>query len=103
MIDSSETVFPGGGPGAAAGTGPAATRPGRILSGAAGVPRRHWLLALLLAAGLALRALAQIGYQPALLFIDSKKYIFGTDLTATAWGSVPKMYFFESMNSRAGW
>ena len=87
MIDSSETVFPGGGPGAAAGTGPAATRPGRILSGAAGVPRRHWLLALLLAAGLALRALAQIGYQPALLFIDSKKYIFGTDLTATAWGS----------------
>jgi hypothetical protein len=87
VIDSSETVFPGCGPGAAAQTGTAGSRPGRILSGAAGALRRHWVLTLLLAAGLLLRALAQIGYQPALLFIDSKKYIFGTDLNATSWGS----------------
>jgi hypothetical protein len=53
----------------------------------AGLLRRHWVLILLLAAGLVLRVLAQVGYQPALLFIDSKKYIFGADLTATAWGS----------------
>ena len=64
MIDSSETVLAPG-----------------------GVLRRHGALALLLAAGLALRILTQIAYQPALLFIDTKKYIFGTDLTAPAWGS----------------
>jgi hypothetical protein len=31
--------------------------------------------------------LAQVGYEPALLFIDSKKYIFGTDFASTDWGS----------------
>ncbi|HYB46093.1 MAG TPA: hypothetical protein VED20_01865, partial [Streptosporangiaceae bacterium] len=87
MIDSTETVLPGGGPGAAADAAPAGSRRGGIPAAAAGVLRRHWMLVLLLAGGLALRALAQIGYQPALLFIDSKKYLFGTDLTATAWGS----------------
>jgi hypothetical protein len=86
VIDSSETVFAHGGPGAAVQAGPAGS-PGRILSGAGSVLRRHRALALLLPAGLALRILTQIGYQPALLFIDSKKYIFGTDLTAAAWGS----------------
>src|SRR6202011_4022722 len=39
--------------------------------------RRHWMLAILLAAGLALRVLAQIAYRPALLYIDSIKYLFG--------------------------
>ncbi len=39
--------------------------------------RRHWLLALLLLAGLVLRILATIGYLPALLYIDSLKYLFG--------------------------
>src|SRR5216683_2268604 len=39
--------------------------------------RRHWLLAILLAAGLALRVLAQIAYRPALLYIDSIKYLYG--------------------------
>src|SRR5580700_1089216 len=37
--------------------------------------RRHWLLAILLAAGLTLRVLAQIAYRPALLYIDSLKYL----------------------------
>jgi hypothetical protein len=49
--------------------------------------RRHWLFWLLLGGGLALRAVAQVAYEPALLFIDSKKYIFGTDFTDTIWGS----------------
>jgi hypothetical protein len=49
--------------------------------------RRHWMLWLLLAGGLMLRAIAQIAYEPALLFIDSKKYIFGTDFNNTIWGS----------------
>jgi dolichyl-phosphate-mannose-protein mannosyltransferase len=39
--------------------------------------RRHWLLTLLLAAGLALRILTQIAYQPALLYNDSTKYLLG--------------------------
>jgi hypothetical protein len=74
VIDSSEAVAPDGGHGG-------------ILRGGRAALRRHWALALLLAGGVALRVLAQVGYQPALLFIDSKKYIFGTDLTYTAWGS----------------
>jgi len=59
----------------------------RIVWGGIDVLRRHWLLALLLFAGIALRALAQIGYEPALLFIDSKKYIFGTTSDYNAWGA----------------
>ena len=39
--------------------------------------RRNWLMAILLAAGLVLRVLTQLAYQPALLFIDSIKYLFG--------------------------
>jgi hypothetical protein len=51
------------------------------------IVRRHWVFGLLLAAGLVLRVVAQLGYEPALLFIDSKKYIFGTDFNNTNWGS----------------
>jgi hypothetical protein len=49
--------------------------------------RWHWLLALLIAAGLVLRVVTQFAYQPALLFFDSKKYLFGTDFNASDWGS----------------
>jgi hypothetical protein len=38
--------------------------------------RRHWLLAVLLTAGLVMRVLAQIAYRPALLYIDSIKYLY---------------------------
>jgi hypothetical protein len=55
--------------------------------GVADLARRHWMFWLLLAGGLMLRGIAQIAYEPALLFIDSKKYIFGTDFTSTIWGS----------------
>ena len=37
--------------------------------------RRHWLFAVLLTAGLVLRILTQIAYRPALLYIDSTKYL----------------------------
>jgi len=44
---------------------------------------RHWLLTLLLAVGLVLRASALMAYRPALLYIDSLKYVYsawpGTD------------------------
>jgi hypothetical protein len=46
---------------------------------------RHWPFCLLLAVGLALRAATQIAYQPALLYIDSKKYLFGTEVKS--WGA----------------
>ena len=52
------------------------------------IVRRHWVFGLLLAAGLMLRVVAQLGYEPALLFIDSKKYIFGTDFSNNGWGSL---------------
>ncbi len=53
--------------------------PTPIASGAGLVSlmRRNWLLAVLLAAGLVLRVLTQLAYRPALLFIDSIKYLFG--------------------------
>jgi hypothetical protein len=39
--------------------------------------RRHWLIAVLLAAGLALRILAQLAYHPALIYVDTLKYLYG--------------------------
>ena len=49
--------------------------------------RKQWLLTLLIVAGLVLRVVTQVAYEPALLFIDSKKYLFGTEISARAWGS----------------
>jgi hypothetical protein len=43
---------------------------------AATVLRRHWLAAILITAGLVLRILAQIAYQPALLYVDTLKYLY---------------------------
>ncbi|MGH3182305.1 MAG: hypothetical protein ACRDOE_10440, partial [Streptosporangiaceae bacterium] len=59
----------------------------RAIWTAMGMARRHWLFGLLLACGLVLRVVSQLGYEPALLFIDSKKYIFGTDFNQGDWGS----------------
>jgi hypothetical protein len=39
--------------------------------------RHHWLVGVLLVAGLVLRVLTQIGYRPALLYVDSLKYLYG--------------------------
>ena len=44
--------------------------------------RDHWPFALLLAGGLTLRVLAQVACRPALLYIDSAKYLVGSDGTA---------------------
>ena len=67
--------------GAAAGQPAHSGQPGRSWPGAgrmaAAALRRHWLISLLLLAGLVLRVLAMIAYRPALLYIDSLKYIFG--------------------------
>jgi hypothetical protein len=39
--------------------------------------RRHWLVSALLVAGLVLRVLAQISYRPALVYVDTLKYLYG--------------------------
>jgi hypothetical protein len=44
--------------------------------------RRHSVFLLVLMAGLVLRALAQAAYRPALLYIDSEKYLEGSVATA---------------------
>jgi hypothetical protein len=52
----------------------AATAPARR---PAALLRRHWVAALLLTAGVALRILVQVSFGPALLYIDSVKYLYG--------------------------
>ena len=44
--------------------------------------RGHWPFVLILSAGLALRVLAEVAYRPALLYIDSAKYLVGSGGTA---------------------
>ncbi len=63
------------------------TRMDRLMWATVDFVRRHWMFCLVLAGGIVLRAIAQIAYEPALLFIDSKKYIFGTDFVNTIWGA----------------
>ena len=43
---------------------------------AAAALRRHWLAAVLLAAGLVLRVLAQFAYRPVLFYIDTTRYLY---------------------------
>jgi hypothetical protein len=49
--------------------------PRQPLRAAARLARRHWLLTVLLVAGLGLRVVTQFAYRPALLYIDSPKYL----------------------------
>ena len=37
----------------------------------------HWLVTVIFAAGLVLRVLTQVAYRPALLYIDSARYLAG--------------------------
>jgi hypothetical protein len=43
------------------------------------VLRRHWLAAALLAAGLVLRVLTQLAYRPALLYVDTARYLYNAE------------------------
>ncbi len=42
-----------------------------------GLLRRHWLMTALLVVGLALRVLSKLAYQPALIYVDTLKYLYG--------------------------
>jgi len=59
-----------------AGAAPAGRLPAAAATATLGGIRRNWLFAILLAAGFALRLLAQLAYQPALLYIDSMRYLY---------------------------
>ena len=62
---------------ATAKSGASASRPAAARAHlAAAVLRRHWLAAVLLAAGLVLRVLAQFAYRPALFYIDTTRYLY---------------------------
>jgi hypothetical protein len=87
VIDRSETALPGSSPHASAESTVTSSRLDRAIGGTGEVLRRHWMLALLIAGGLLLRVVTQLAYEPALLFIDSKKYLFGTSFSPNAWGS----------------
>ena len=39
--------------------------------------RRHWLITVLAAAGLLLRLASELAYRPALIYVDSLKYLYG--------------------------
>jgi hypothetical protein len=52
----------------------------RWRAAAAAAARRHWLAVVLLAAGLALRVLAQVSYRPALFYIDTTRYLYNVAL-----------------------
>ncbi len=53
------------------------TRTRALIARVLAVLGRHWLAAGLLAAGLALRVLAVMAYHPALLYVDTLKYLYG--------------------------
>ena len=38
--------------------------------------RRHWLLSALLATGLVLRVLSLVAYRPAIIYVDTLKYLY---------------------------
>jgi hypothetical protein len=56
--------------------GDACTDPAELLDELLAIARRHCVFVALMTAGLALRALAQIAYRPALLSIDTMKYLY---------------------------
>jgi len=48
--------------------------------------RRHWLISVLLAAGLLLRAASALAYRPALIYVDTLKYLYGASPSADPLG-----------------
>ena len=66
------------GQGEAANVPPGADRPGGSrwnIRTALATLRRHWLFALLLTLGVLLRVMAQVAYQPVILYYDSPRYL----------------------------
>ena len=47
-----------------------------LLGKTPGMLRTHWMASILIAAGVALRVLAQLAYHPAIIYIDTLKYLY---------------------------
>ena len=75
-----------GGSAAAPGGAPAGTPAQAGSSRVATLLRRHWLIGLLLLAGLVLRVLAEAAYQPALIYVDTLKYLYSASPGADPMG-----------------
>jgi hypothetical protein len=73
-VASAEAVHAGrnGAPGWAGGRHAALA----LLRRTPGVLRYHWLASIVIAAGVALRVLAQMAYHPAIIYIDTLKYLY---------------------------
>jgi hypothetical protein len=56
--------------------------PARVLAAL----RRHWLFAMLLAAGLVLRVLTMAAYHPPLIYVDTLKYLYGASPGSEPYG-----------------
>ncbi|HVB41109.1 MAG TPA: hypothetical protein VNF47_00205 [Streptosporangiaceae bacterium] len=48
-----------------------------LLAGWAGIVRQHWLASAVVAGGIVLRAMTQMAYHPAIIYIDTLKYLYG--------------------------
>jgi hypothetical protein len=53
------------------------SRPRGLLTAARTLARRHWLFTIVFCAGLSLRIVTQVAYSPALVYIDSYRYLHG--------------------------
>ncbi|WP_308282911.1 glycosyltransferase family 2 protein [Pseudonocardia nigra] len=67
-----------------AGAGPEPVDPPGFRDRAGGLARRHGLFLTLIAAGAVLRLLAQLAYQPAILYYDSFRYLLNIDRLSPA-------------------
>jgi hypothetical protein len=79
-------------------TGPGPVAPGRRLSA---LLRRHWLVAVLLLAGLVLRVLAQLAYRPALFYIDTTRYLYSAQGNDPVGYRLPLRVIAELVNLNA--
>ncbi len=86
MTDRDLATRAGAEPGRPATAGPAGQGAPSGAARAAAVARRHWLIGLLLLAGLVLRVLAQVAYQPALIYVDTLKYLYSASPGADPMG-----------------
>src|SRR5205085_4315112 len=63
------------------------------------VLRRHWLFAALLTAGLVLRVLTTAAYHPALIYVDTLKYLYGASPGSEPFGYTVALKFVLAVGS----
>ena len=61
--------------------------------------RRHWLITVLAAAGLLLRFASELAYRPALIYVDSLKYLYGASPGADPLGYKAVLLAFGNLEA----